>query len=131
MSPSHAQLMFRSAAVFNVLAGLPILLAGRQMAALMGVDGVQETLLFTQITGLAIIGFGWGYWLAASAPAENRTIIMMGLALKLCFVTVAVGNWLSGTINLFLPALAGGDVVYSWLFWLYLRSGTVAEVRRL
>jgi len=121
--------MFRSAAIFNLLAGLPILFAGRQMAALMGIDGVQETLVFTQLTGLAIIGFGWGYWRAAADPDRNRTIIVLGLALKLGVVAVAVGNWLAGTINAFLPALASGDVVYAWLFWLHLRSSAVATVR--
>lgn len=122
MNAAQTRLMFRSAAIFNLLAGLPILIAGRQVAALMGVDGVQETLLFTQVTGLAIIGFGCGYWLAGSAPNRNRTIILLGLALKLCFVAVAVGNWLSGTINAVLPIVASGDILYAWLFWRHLRS---------
>lgn len=122
MSPIATRRLFQSAAIFNYLAGLPILLAGRQMAALMGVDGVQETLAFTQVTGLAIIGFGWGYWMVAMDPERNRAIVVLGLALKLCFVAVAVGNWLVGTINPLLPLLALGDVVYAWLFWLHLRQ---------
>lgn len=120
MSAAHTKLLFRSAAIFNILAGIPILLAGRQMAALMGVDGVQETLAFTQITGLAIIGFGWGYWLVGEDPDRNRAIAALGLALKLCFAAVAFGNWKAGTINALLPALACGDIAYAILFWRHL-----------
>src|SRR5574337_913732 len=117
MSVANARLLFGSAAAFNWIAGLPILLAGRQVAALAGIQGEQESLLFTQIAGLAIVGFGWAYWQVGRAPSENRAIVQLGLALKLGVVVLAFGNWLAGTINAALPVLALGDLVYAALFW--------------
>lgn len=127
MTTARTSLLFRSAAIFNVLAGLPMLFAGGLISELFGIADPQASLVFVQLTGLAIIGFGWGYWEVARDPVRNRMIAVLGMALKIGFVAIAVGNWLAGTINAFLPLLAVGDVIYTGLFWMYLRSSDSAQ----
>jgi predicted NAD/FAD-binding protein len=107
--------------VFNWLAGLPILFAGREVSALVGIVGEPGSLLFAQIAGLAIVGFGCGYWQAACAPDENLSFVRLGMALKLGVVAIAFGNWFTGTINAILPVAALGDLVYALLFWRFLK----------
>lgn len=114
-------LMFASGALFNLLAGLPILLAPAAIAALMGVTANPATHMLMRMVALAIIGFGWAYWLIAREPQRLRPIILLGAALKIGFVTLAFGYWLNGTIGPFLPALAMGDVLYTALFIAYYR----------
>ncbi|MFA5940680.1 MAG: hypothetical protein WC809_15090 [Sinimarinibacterium sp.] len=125
MTSAYARKLFGSAAVFNWLAGLPILFAGREVSALVGIVGAPASLLFTQIAGLAIVGFGWGYWQVARAPDETRAIGGLGMVLKLGVVVIAFGNWLAGTINGLLPAVATGDLIYALLFWRFLTSSEV------
>lgn len=114
-------LMFASGALFNLLAGLPILLAPAAIAELMGITANPASDMLMRMVALAIIGFGWAYWLIAKEPQRLRPIILLGAALKIAFVTLAFGYWLNGTIGPFLPALAMGDVLYTLLFIAYYR----------
>lgn len=114
-------LMFASGAVFNLLAGTPMLLAPATIAELMGLTASPATSMLIRMVAMAIIGFGWAYWLIAREPERMRPIILLGAALKIGFVTMAFGYWLNGTIGPFLPTLAMGDVLYTLLFLAYYR----------
>jgi hypothetical protein len=114
-------LMFASGAVFNLLAGLPMLLAPAAIAGLAGITWTPATPMLLRMLALAIIGFGWAYWMIAREPQRLRPIILLGAALKVAFITLAFGYWLSGAISFFLPAVAVGDVIYTFLFLAYYR----------
>ncbi len=114
-------LMFASGAVFNLLAGAPMLIAPTTIAGFAGIPASPATDMLIRMVALAIIGFGWAYWLIAKEPQRMRPIILLGAILKVCFVTLAFGYWLNGSIGPFLPTLAMGDVLYTALFLAYYR----------
>lgn len=121
--PRHRAL-FLSAACFNWLAGIPFLAATTPIAWMMGLDPNPTAVLFIQLTAGVIVAFGGAYALIARDPVYYRPYIPLGLILKLYFVAVVYGWWLSGGIPWPLPALAAGDIVFSWLFWRYYRATT-------
>jgi len=114
-------LMFASGAIFNLLAGAPMLIAPATIAGFAGIPASPATDMLIRMVALAIIGFGWAYWLIAKEPQRMRPIILLGAALKVAFVALACGYWLNGTISPFLPTLATGDVLYTLLFIAYYR----------
>ncbi|WP_324731201.1 hypothetical protein [Pseudomonas paeninsulae] len=119
MSPSQTRLLFKSGAIFNVLAGLPFLLAPGPMTALMGFELNPVALMFSQIVFGMIVAFGWAYWMIARDPVRYRPFILLGLALKIMVAAVVYGHWLAGNISWQLPTLAFGDIVFALLFWEY------------
>lgn len=119
MKRSYARKLFGSAAIFNWLAGLPIVIAGRQVSILFGMPP-PETLLFTQIAGMAIVLFGIGYWLESLSPGEHRSAVVLGLIGKICVFVLAIGHVVIGDLNGIFPTLACVDLSYAYLFWRYL-----------
>lgn len=122
MSNSSARTLFGSAAGFNVLAGLPFLVAMQPVAALMGLQVTPTSALFIQITMALVVMFGWAYWMISRDPVRYRPYIVLGILLKILVVAVIYGHWLAGNIPWPLPVLASGDIVFALLFWRYLSS---------
>lgn len=114
--------MFHSGAWFNLAAGTPMLLAPGFISQLMNIPVTPGNYMFMQIGGMAIIGFGWIYWLIAKEPQRFRPLITLGMLLKIGVVLLAYSYWLMGVIGWQLPALAFGDVIYAGLFWRYYRQ---------
>mgnify|MGYP001050686131 CR=1 FL=1 len=114
--------MFHSGAWFNLAAGAPFLLVPAFVSQLMGIPTTAGNYLFMQMFGMAVIGFGWVYWLIAREPERFRPLIMVGLLLKIGVVLLVYIYWWLGIIGWILPALAFGDVIYSVLFLRYLRQ---------
>ena len=119
MSPSYTNLLFKSGAIFNVLAGLPFLIAPQTMAALAGLELNATAAMLMQIIFALVVIFGWVYWMIAVDPVRYRPYIVLGIILKVLFVVVVCAHWLAGNIPGQLPALACGDIVYALLFWIY------------
>ncbi|MBK5356586.1 hypothetical protein JFU37_29485 [Pseudomonas sp. TH41] len=122
MSNSSARTLFGSAAGFNVLAGLPFLVALQPVAALMGLQVTPTSALFIQITMALVVMFGWAYWMISRDPVRYRPYIVLGILLKILVVAVIYGHWLAGNIPWPLPVLASGDIIFALLFWRYLSS---------
>lgn len=121
MKSNYARNLFGSAAIFNFLAGLSILLAGRQLSVTFGVPPA-ENLLFIQIAGLAVLLFGIGYWMEARNPGKNRSMVLVGMIGKVGIFLIAVGHVIAGDVNWVFPGLAGVDLSYAYLFWRYLKQ---------
>ena len=119
MNLMQPRYLFGSAALFNWLAGLPILLAGGEICALFGLPP-PSSLVFLQITGMAILVFGIGYGLEARQPGRHRSVVALGGVAKVGVFLIAFGHLLLGGLNWILPALAAVDLSYAVLFWLYL-----------
>lgn len=122
MPDTYTRTLFFSAACFNVLAGLPFLVAMRPMAELMGLQITPTSTLFIQITMGLVVIFGWAYWMIGRDPVRYRPYIVLGVILKILVVSVIYSHWLAGNIPWPLPVLASGDIVYALLFWRYLSS---------
>lgn len=124
MSTRHTRQLFICAALFNLLAGLPLLLVPGPAAELLGLSLNPTALLFIHIAMGLVVLFGGVYWLIARDPVRYRPFISLGVVLKTLVVVVILSHWLAGTINGRLPALAAGDLIFALLFWGYLRSTT-------
>lgn len=122
MTPNSHRGLFLSAAWFNFLAGLPLLVALGVVAPLMGLQINPTAALFIQITAGIIVVFGWAYWMIARDPKRFRPYIVLGIVLKIVVVVVVFGHWIAGNILWLLPALAAVDAIYAVLFWRYYRS---------
>ena len=119
MSPSYTRLLFRSGAIFNILAGLSFLLAPGPMSTLMGFELNPVASMFAQVVFGLVVAFGVAYWMIARDPVRYRPYIMLGLLLKVMVVVIFFGHWLVGNIPWPLPTLAIGDIIFALLFWNY------------
>ena len=81
MTDSYTRKLFISAACFNVLAGLPLLVALQPVAALLGLQITPTSTLFIQLTTCLVIVFGWAYWMIARDPLHYRPYILLGIIL--------------------------------------------------
>lgn len=113
--------LFNAAAMFNLAAGIPLLVAPGFMAGLLALEITPAGILFMQLTALAIAGFGIIYGLIARDPLRHQPYILLGVGLKLAFVGFVYAYWLRGHIGGLLPLLAVGDVIFSVLFLLAYR----------
>lgn len=129
MQTKYTNGLFKSAACFNVLAGLPMLIAMRPVADLMGLEITPTSALFIQITMGLVVMFGGAYWMVSRDPVRFRPYIVLGLLLKIMVGILVFGHWLAGSIPLQLPVLASGDIVFALLFWRYLSSTRYAAAK--
>ena len=127
MSNAYARTLFGIAACFNILAGLPLLVATQPVAQLMGLQMTPTAGLFIQITMIVVLMFGWAYWMISRDPVRYRPYIVLGIALKILVVAVIASHWVAGTIPWPLPALVACDIVFAMLFWRYLNSTRSAQ----
>ena len=121
MTLATARPLFRFSALFNwtaVLLFLPALGIGRAI----GIDPVPTGTILEEVGLLAIILFGVGYWMAASAPDAHRGILKLGLAGKLGVVAIVGMHFVSSTANLIWMLVVSGDLLFAVLFILYLRA---------
>ncbi|MBK5354476.1 hypothetical protein JFU37_18465 [Pseudomonas sp. TH41] len=130
MQTKYSSGLFKIAACFNLLAGLPFLLATTPVASLVGLEVTPTSMLFIQITMAMVVMFGWAYWMVSVDPARYRPFIGLGLASKIMVVALIGGYWLTGNIPWQLPALASGDIVFAALFWRYLSGSRLTAVQR-
>lgn len=117
----HARVLFSIAAAFNVTAGIPILFAMPWLAQWIGMQPVPSEPLFTHLTGVLVLVFGWGYWRVSRDPVANRPIIHMGIAGKSLVVVSVLSDWIGGNTNWLFVLLITGDIVFAALFVDYLR----------
>ena len=103
MSDPAWKIMFAVAAIFNVIIGLPFLLAPAQGLAMLGF-APQPLLLFAQLAGSLILMFGVSY-------------------AKLLAVTVFALYKLDGEMSDMVFALGMGDLVFAALFLWFLFGG--------
>ena len=125
MAPTAHRALFLTAAWFNWLVGLPILVATDSMAGLMRLQLNTTATLFIQLFAGLVVVFGGVYWMIARDPVRYRVFIPLGIILKVYVVIVVYAWWLVGGIAWPLPAVAAGDMVFAALFWRYHRHSAV------
>jgi hypothetical protein len=107
--------LFRFAAVFNWIAGLPLLLAPAIMLASLGVQPPAD-LTFHRLSGLLIAFFGAVYWIIARDPVRYRSLAKLGLAGKACVFALFAEGWIAGRVPTGPAGLAVGDLLFGFAF---------------
>lgn len=119
MAPNAHRNLFISAAWFNFLTGLPLLVATATFGGLLGLQINPTALVFIHIIAAVIVVFGGAYWMIARDPVRFRPYIALGIILKVVLVVIICAHWFAGSIPWPLPALAAADVIFAVLFWRY------------
>lgn len=119
MADRPGTLLFRIGAAFNVLVGLPMLVAWPTAAALLGVTTPRS--VYTDLVGAIVAMFGWVYWRIAEDPVGCRSYVLLGIVGKLTFVAVIYANWALGRAPAALAVLVTADLVFAILFARWLR----------
>jgi hypothetical protein len=117
-----AHRLFYPAALYNS-AALPFLVDARAAARLIGMTPVPTDIFYVHVSAAAILLFGGFYALAGFHPVRYRLFIQIGIVAKLLFVAIVYWHFLAvGNISWHWPAIAAGDVIWSLLFWRYLKN---------
>jgi hypothetical protein len=108
MTDSVWRILFAVAAVFNFVAGLPLLLVPAEAVALLGI-APQTTLFFAQMSGALIATFGVGYAMVARNLAM-REFVLLGAIGKLLAVVLVTIYWQGSELSDLTFALGLGDL---------------------
>ncbi|MFN8545268.1 MAG: hypothetical protein U0807_13825 [Candidatus Binatia bacterium] len=110
--------LFAIAAVFNLVAGLPPLLAPAQALQAFGMAPLPEH-LFVRTTSALVLTFGLGYWLV-SRDLARRELVWLGIVGKLGVVVLFGHAWLRGVLPLGAAAIGFGDLLFALAFATFL-----------
>ena len=105
------RLFFIAAALFNVAAGLPLLVAPAQMMPSFGL-AVPDELLFARFTGLLVVAFGGLYAFIASDVQRYRPLTWLGIVGKAGVVALFTEAWMSGRVPFSAYAVSLGDLAF-------------------
>jgi hypothetical protein len=111
--------LFAAAAAFNLLVGVPLLIAYPMAATLFDLRGPAT--VWSRLVAAIVILFGFAYWQVARRPLQYRPYATLGMIGKLCFVAIIYRDWIYGEASVRLAALVTVDLVFAVLFALYLR----------
>jgi CDP-diglyceride synthetase len=113
--------VLRFVAIFNVLAGLFMLIGYHETYKIIGMNKPDISFPI-QLVGILVGLFGVGYYLVAKNPVENRNVLMLGFWSKFlgsCLGTYYVGR---GQLPLqFVAVYFFADVIYLPPFYLIMR----------
>jgi len=113
--------LFWAAAVYNFVAGAPLLLAPGLAAANAGIPPFDpQHIIIAQLAGMAICLFGIGYAMVAMKMPAGREIVILGLIGKLGVCALVAGHLLWGHVPQLLVLAAAGDFLFSIAFVIYL-----------
>jgi len=113
--------LLRFVAVYNVLAGLSMLVFYHEAYKLMGLEQ-PDVKMPLQLVGILVGLFGVGYWLTASNPVENRNVLMLGFWSKLLGSCLASYYVLRGKLPPELMIIVFfADIIYLVPFYIILK----------
>ncbi|MBX9790842.1 MAG: hypothetical protein K2Y37_18135 [Pirellulales bacterium] len=113
--------LLRFVAVYNVLAGLVMLVFYHESFKFLGVQKPTMNLPI-QLDGALVILFGVGYWLVQREPLDNRNLLRLGMwskALGSLLGTYYV--WVGKLPPVFFALLFVSDIIYLPPFWVMQR----------
>lgn len=113
--------LLRFVAVYNVLAGLQMLVFYHEAYKAMGVSKPSNSLPLQMVGGMVAL-FGVGYGMVSRRPLEHRNVLWIGFLSKLGGSLLGLWYVAAGALPwTFLPLLFISDIVYLPPFWLILR----------
>jgi hypothetical protein len=119
---NYAHRLFIPAALFNFIAGVSFLFNFPLTAHILRLNAAKTDMLFVEISSGAVLLFGWAYWQIARDPIRNRNLIALGILAKFMAVGVGYGNFLAGQIEWPFALVVTWDLIFSGLFWQFLRN---------
>lgn len=124
--PSWATL-FRVAAIFNWLAGLPLLTIPATMLASLGAEPPDD-LTFVRMSGLLVAFFGAVYWIIARDAQRYGPIAKLAVAGKFSVFVLFAQGWLAGQVPDGAAGLAVVDLAFGIAFaWALVTSKNQAN----
>ena len=113
--------LLRFAGVFNISAGICMILFYHEGYRMLGVEKPELTLEI-QVIGILVALFGVGYLRTASRPVENRDLLLLGMLSKGISSVFALGYIASGALPWwFAVVVFFADIVYVPPFWIIWR----------
>lgn len=110
---------FWVAAIFNLIAGLPLLLAPDAMVASLGLPAPAD-FMFHRMTALLVVCFGGLYAFVAQDLERYRPLLWLGVAGKAGVVAMFTEAYLSGRLPFSAYAVSLGDVAFLAGFLIFL-----------
>jgi hypothetical protein len=114
--------MFLSAACFNWLVAVALVVNVGLLFGVFHVEPVPENRLFVHFFSALVFSFGIGYYWIANDILANRPLIHIGAVGKLVLVCVGVLDVALGIVSWQILILLSVDLVYSLLFFKVLRQ---------
>ena len=114
--------LFLVAGVYNLLAGLPMLLAPSTMAGISGLAMPAGDLMFPRLAGSLIVTLGIGYFMVASDLVRHRSIAVLGTIGKLAAFALLAIYMVRGAIPFRLFLIGVGDLIFAVFFIRYLQT---------
>lgn len=112
-------------AVYNILAGLSMMILYHEGFKLLGVEKPEFNLPI-QLVGLLVAIFGIGYWMVARDPVENRNVLLLGLLSKFFGPLLAVAYIAQGILPVaMLAVLFFADTIYLLPYWMVYKKACV------
>lgn len=109
------------AGAFNLLAGLGMVVCYHEGYRALGIQK-PELALPTQLVGMLVMLFGWGYWMVARHPKENANVLRLGWWSKALGSALAFYHYFEGNVTWLLPVLVlFADVAWLVPFWIIQR----------
>ena len=105
------KIFFIAAALFNFIAGVPLLVAPNVELAMMHLPPAPDV-MYHQVTGVLIICFGIGYGLVAGDLEKNTGIVWLGALGKAGVIALMAMAYQAGTIPFHVFAIAFGDMAF-------------------
>lgn len=112
---------FIAAAIFNFMAGLPLLLAPDTMAVTLDMPPPAD-LLFPRLAGILITCFGGVYWFIANDLERYRPLVWLGVAGKGAVVALFALALMQGTAPFKAFALSLVDLAFGIGFLIFVLS---------
>lgn len=114
--------VLRFVAVFNISAGALMTLGTNGAYQMIGMPD-PEIDFPMKLVGILVALFGYGYYLVARHPLDNRNVLFLGMLSKGFGSLLGIYYMLRGKLPFlpFFPVLFFADIVYLVPFWLILR----------
>lgn len=113
--------MFLSAALVNCLAGLLFVFAPYSIFSLLGLAPYPETLIYSQLFGVLVLAFGWGYFEISRDMLLNIPIVKLGIVGKLLVFATALWAFTMASISWQFMLLVCVDIIYPFFFYSFLK----------
>lgn len=112
MKLSQIRALFLIAALYDGVLGLAFLVAPLALYNAMGIPPPNH-LAYIQFPAALLLVFAIGFLMVARSPQNGRSIIPLGMLLKLSYSSIVLGHWALGSI----PAVW---TVFAWIDLLFL-----------
>jgi len=119
--------MLISAACFNWLAALALLLIPATLFQLFRITPLPAEPLFLHLFAVVVFVFGIGYYWAAIDFVRNAPIVRLGMIGKLAVFVTGLVNTLLGNVSWQIMLLVSVDLLYAVLFFMTLKAVVRAQ----